>query len=75
MDAFKTLGQRIGEAAFLGDNTGRLPGADTLSRDQALDRKATLMKDQSWAQKWDQGDAAAVKEMSDLDRIITTRPR
>jgi hypothetical protein len=76
MDTFKTLGQRMGEAAFLGgDGQSRIPGADTLSRDQALDRKAMLMKDQDFGKRWVNGDAAAVKEMADLDRILSTRAR
>lgn len=75
MDAFKTLGERMGEAAFLGNGNDRIPGADSLTRDQAVARKNLLMGDMEFGKRWVNGDAAAVEEMANLDRIITMRPR
>lgn len=71
MDAFRSLGVRMGEAEFLGGGANR-PGGSTagMTRDQAVDRLATLKNDQAWVDRWMKGDAAAAKEFQDLTKIV-----
>lgn len=45
----------------------------SLTYQQAVDRKNTLMADRAWGAKWASGDADARTEMSNLDRVIVAQ--
>lgn len=73
MDGFFVLGSRMGEAPFLGG--GRGPGApNTMTREEAITRKAALVRDSEWAKRWMSGDVKALEEIQNLDRIIVGAP-
>lgn len=64
-----SIGQKIGEDKFIG---GRGPSGDgVMTREQAVARKADLMKDKVWTDAYLAGDAAKQREMMTLNRLIT----
>lgn len=64
-----TIGQKMGEDKFVG---GRGPNNDgVMTVEQAVARKAELMKDVAWRDSYLKGDAAKQREMLTLNRIIT----
>jgi hypothetical protein len=67
MEGLLKIGQAMGEDVFI---TSPVTG-NVMSREQATARKAELMKDKAFGAKWVAKDAEAVKEMADLDRIIS----
>lgn len=67
MEAMLKIGSAIGEDKFV---TSPVTG-NVMSREQAVARKAELMKDADFAQRLAKQDATAWKEMTDLNRIIT----
>lgn len=63
------VGQKIGEDKFIG---GRGPSGDgVMTREQAVARKAELMKDAAWTKRYLDGGAAEQREMLTLNRLIT----
>lgn len=71
MEMFLTLGQKMGEDQFIRDPNA--PGGGTiLSREQAMAKVETLKSDKTWVAKYLAGDAAAAKELTDLNTIIAS---
>lgn len=67
MEMFRSIGAKTGEPRFIG---GSPDGSGVMSRAQAVDRKAELMKDKQFAQRYLSGEAAAGREMTALNTII-----
>lgn len=67
MTALQKIGMAIGEARFVTSETT----GNVMTREGAIARKAELMKDTEWTTKYLNGDANKVREMTDLNRIIT----
>lgn len=70
MEALLNLAIKTGEARHIGGDPNN-PGNGTLSVEQAIARKAELMRDREWSKSYLAGDTAKVREMTDLNRIIT----
>lgn len=68
MDLFRDIGTKIGEDRFVA-NTQAPSGV--MTRDAAVARKKELMQDSAWTKRYLDGDAAANKEMTALNVIIT----
>lgn len=69
MEMFRNIGTKIGEDKFIqgdGSTTGGI-----MTRDQAVTRKNTLMKDDGWVKRYMSGDIEANNEMQSLLKIIT----
>lgn len=72
MEMLLNLGKAMGEARFITGEKEENNGV--LSADQAQTRKEALMADTNWRARWFAGDAAAHKEMNDLNyRIVKAR--
>ena len=71
MEMFRAIGARIGEDKFVmsGSQDGNR-NQGPMSRDQAIARKADLMKDQIWVAAYLKGDTAKAREMTALNTII-----
>lgn len=67
MGALQKIGVAIGEAKFV---TSEVTGG-ILTKEGAVSRKAELMRDTAWSAKYLNGDTAAVREMTNLNTIIT----
>lgn len=70
MEMFHKIGVSIGEAKFVSAD-GSNPGNGIMSRDHAVARKAELMADKSWQDRYMKGDILARKEMRSLNVIIS----
>lgn len=69
--AFLELFQRIGEGLGEGDIPGGGDGGEFgITVEGARAKLAELRKDTAFVAKWASGDAAAVKQVADLDKII-----
>jgi hypothetical protein len=70
MEMFRSIGTKIGEDKFI---TGAGPGSNNgaMSREGAVARKAELYKDPAWVSKFLAGSNEHVREMANLDRLIT----
>lgn len=68
MEALRKVGEISGEAKFI-TGTG-LTKDGIMTREQASARKAELMADKTWAEKYLNGDAAAGREMTALLTVI-----
>lgn len=67
MEMFRTIGTKIGE-----DTLVKTPGGGgVMTREEAIDRKASLMADAGFRKKFLDGDTASVRELQGLDKIIT----
>jgi hypothetical protein len=67
METFRNLGMSQGEGRFL---EGGANGGGVFTKEQAVAKKAELMKDTPWVQKYLSGDSAAKNEMTQLNTII-----
>lgn len=67
MELFRSIGQKIGEDSFI-TNGGPNPGV--MTREQAIARKAELLRDEAWAKRYTAGDATANRELQALLAII-----
>lgn len=67
MEMFRTIGSKIGEDKFV-TNPGGGPGV--MTREQAIAKKAELMNDSVWTERYLKGDNAAVREMTALNTLI-----
>jgi hypothetical protein len=68
MDMFRNIGTKIGEDRFVLNPAN--PGVGAMTREQAVDRKASLMKDNAWVTGYLGGDAAKIQEMTALNTMI-----
>lgn len=69
MNLFRTIGSKIGEDKFV---TGSNPGSGgVMTQSQAAEQKRMLMNDSAWVTKYMKGDTAALREMTQLNSIIT----
>ena len=69
MEMFRNIGARTGEAKFV---QGEHPvGNGVMTRDQAVSRRADLMSDKQWRDRWASGDKAAQREMLGLNVLIS----
>ena len=70
MEMFRSIGTKIGEDKFI---TGSGNTANSvMTREQAVARKADLMKDTLWVQKYMKRDAEAIREMTALNTLIVS---
>lgn len=69
MEALRRVGELAGEARFVNSSNPAFNDG-IMTREQAQDRKSTLMKDEAWVNRYNSGDAAAAKEMLALNTII-----
>lgn len=69
MEMFANIGSKIGEDKFISNINPNAPGVTT--REQAVARKAELMADKTWTERYLAGGAAESKEMTALLTIIT----
>lgn len=68
MEMFRNIGTKIGEDKFVLSPGG---GANQImTKEQAVDRKDSLMKDTVWVSKYNSGDTAAFNEMLALNKMI-----
>lgn len=67
MELMRTIGTKIGEDKFISGG-GPVPGVMTL--EQAGTRKAELMGDKGFVDRWLNSDTLAIKELAALDYII-----
>lgn len=69
MEMFRSIGARIGEDRFV---TGSNPAGSggVMTKEQAVARKAELMKDAVWVKSYLSGDAQRGREMMALNTII-----
>jgi hypothetical protein len=71
MEMFRNIATKIGEDKFItGDGNGK-GNQGLLTQDQAVARKADLMRDAAWVTKYLANDQEAKREMNALDVIIT----
>lgn len=71
MEMFRSIGTKIGEDRFVLNPAN--PGAGAMTREQAVDRKASLMADQVWVKAYLDGDAAKKVEMTALNTMIVNQ--
>ena len=67
------LANKMSEADLLRGG-GTINGGGSMTREQAITRKATLMTDRAWGAKFVNGDSDAMREMDNLNRIIVGPP-
>lgn len=68
MEALHKVGTAIGEDKFVWNNSGPVPGVLTV--DQAKAKKAELMRDTAWTDRYMKGGAPEAREMLALNTII-----
>lgn len=69
MEMFRNIGAKIGEDKFVnGGGAGNV-----MSREQAVARKADLMRDSDWGKRYMNGGTAESREMKELIAIITAQ--
>ena len=69
MEMFRNIGTKIGEDKFV---AGAAPaGNGAFTREQAMERKAELMRDGAWVAKYLAGDNQAGREMTGLNVMIS----
>lgn len=69
MEMFRNISTRIGEGRFV-ESPNPSHNQGIMSRDQAIARKAELMRDEAWTKRYLAGDATAGREMTALNTII-----
>lgn len=67
MEMFRKIGGATSEDTFV---EGKTPSSGSMTREMAVSRKAELMADSAWQQRFLSGDAAAGTEMRNLDYMI-----
>ena len=68
MEMFRTIGEKMGEDTFVrNSNPG---GGGVMSRDQAVARKAELMRDTAWCERYSNGGQTELREMMAVNAII-----
>lgn len=67
MEMFRSIGTKIGEDKFVRADGG---GNGIMSRDQAVARKAELMKDNAWVKRYLDGGTPENREMQSLIALI-----
>lgn len=70
MEAMRRVGELNGEAKFVGSGQGPGGNGGIMTREMAVSRKAELMNDKGWVDRYTNGDTAANRELSDLLKII-----
>jgi hypothetical protein len=68
MEMFRTVGTKIGEDKFVAGE--RPAGNGVMTREQATARKAELMKDTVWRDRYMNGGSAESREMTALNTLI-----
>ncbi len=68
MEMFHKVGTALGEDKFV---SGEQKGSGIMSRDQAVARKAELMGDAAWRERFSKGSATERREMRALNILIT----
>lgn len=71
MEMFRNIASKIGEDKFITGNGNGQGNGGVLTVDQAVSRKAELMRDPVWGSKFLNNDQEAKREMNALDVIIT----
>ncbi len=71
MEMFRDLGTKIGEDRFV-SNPGP-GGTGVMTREQAVAKKAELMRDTQWTKSYMDGDRAKAAEMTALNTIIVSQ--
>lgn len=66
-EMMRVIGAGLGEDKFV---SGGASGRPAMTRDMAIARKAELMADNAWAERYIAGDAAARREMAAVNQII-----
>ena len=69
MEMFREVGARMGEDKFI--KTEVDGKTQVASKEAALARRATLMKDTAWVARLNAADTAATRELTDLNTIIS----
>jgi hypothetical protein len=70
MEAFRRVGALSGEDKFV---RGTNPASNgVMTREQAVSRKKDLMNDTMWKDRYLKGDTAAVREMTELNTMISS---
>jgi hypothetical protein len=69
MEMFRNIGTKIGEDKFVLRRISRTCG-NAMTREQAVDRKASLMNDKVWVKAYLAGDAEKAAEMTALNTMI-----
>lgn len=69
MEMFRSIGVKIGEAKFLENTDPLTPGK--MTREMAIARKADLMQDTAWRDRYLERGDKEMKEMANLLSIIT----
>lgn len=64
MEMFRNIGQKTGEASFVGN--GQEFNKGVMTKEQAVARKAELMNDSAWTSRYQSGDAQANRELQAL---------
>lgn len=72
LNGLLSLANKMSEAELLRGNAP--PGVGSMTREQAIERLATLRADKSWGAKVVAGDADANREFQDLHKIIQGPP-
>jgi hypothetical protein len=68
MEMFRNIGSKIGEDKFVSGGVGASNGV--MTREQAVSRKADLMKDSAWVDRYMKGGTAEGREMQALITLI-----
>lgn len=69
MEAMRRVGVTLGEDKYVAGSGASAGGM--MTREQAMERRGELMKDDSWVKSYLTGDAAKVKEMTALNTILS----
>lgn len=70
MEALRKIGVATGEARFISNDNNN--NGNVMTKDGAIARKGELMRDNDWTKKYLAGDVNAVREMTNLNTIITS---
>jgi hypothetical protein len=74
MEMFRQIGEKIGEDKFV-RGSARIGDSSIMTTDQASEKKAALLKDTAWTQRYMNGDVTAQKEMLALNTILVEAGR
>lgn len=67
MEMFRSIGSKIGEDKFVGSGGA---GGGVMTREQAVAKKAELMNDTAWTERYLKGGSNEVREMTALNVLI-----
>ena len=68
MEMFRTIGEKMGEDTFVRNSAA--PGGGVMSKDQAVARRAELMSDRAWVERYSAGGKTELREMMAVNAII-----